>query len=374
MLRLASSVRQFSCTTPRPALPPLLVLMSKPLVRVVAVVAGKGARMWWARLPKDRRQQLRDKVTSHRRKIVLAGCAGTGGLVAAYESHVQECGVTGRRRFVALTPDQMKKISRSEFSQLLETLGPDLVPDTHPVYSRVSRVANRILAGNKDLRQIYDKNWTVTVVNQPDKNAFVLPSGNIFVFRGMLETLDNDDQLGIILGHEMAHTVLGHVAEKLTSASFVQLVLLLPLALLWAVLPNDGVAVVANWFVDRVVEVVLDLPFSRDMELEADQVGLQMAAKACFDVREAPVLWGKLEAMSDEPMETDKDFEFLSTHPVHSTRQESLTSQLSQALQMRTDCGCARLDSRKDPGVRLQEFKNYLARSKSDSSSVSAKP
>ena len=55
--------------------------------------------------------------------------------------------------------------------------------------------------------------------------------------------------------------------------------LLVPLALVWALLPSDGIALVANWFIDKVVSIMIELPFSRDMETEADQVGMLMAAK-----------------------------------------------------------------------------------------------
>ena len=99
-------------------------------------------------------------------------------------------------RFVALYPDQAKKISREEFKNLLDEFSDDIVPGSHPLYNRVVTVSNKILHANRDLRQIYDKSWTVTVVDQPIKNAFVLPSGNIFVFRGMLDFCRNDDQLG----------------------------------------------------------------------------------------------------------------------------------------------------------------------------------
>lgn len=51
------------------------------------------------------------------------------------------------------------------------------------------------------------------------------------------------------------------------------------MAVIWAFLPNDGIALVANWFMDTVVDIMVELPFSRDMEAEADQVGLIMAAK-----------------------------------------------------------------------------------------------
>ena len=318
-------------TSPRPALPPLLFIMAKPLSRVVAVVVGKGVRIWWRGLPVDKRTIFKEAARIHRKKVAFAGTSLLGGLGYAYESHVQECPVTGRKRFVALSPDQTKKISRIEFENLLEDLGPSIVPQNDPTYERVVSVSNRILQGNKDIRQIYDKIWTVTVVDLPVQNAFVLPTGNIFVFKGMLNLCTNDDQLGIILGHEMAHTVLGHGAEKLTMASFVQMALLVPMAVLWAMMPNDGVALVANWFIDKVIKLLVDLPFSREMEMEADEVGLVMAAKACFDVREAPALWGMMEFLAEDPLENDKDLEFLSTHPCHATRYVCLAYLLSDS-------------------------------------------
>ena len=291
-------------------------------------------------------------------------------------------------RFVALYPDQVKKISRQEFEGLLEEYSQDILPNVRPEYTRVARVSNRILKGNKDLRQIYDKTWTVTVVDQPIQNAFVLPSGNIFIFRGMLDLCENDDQLAVIIGHEMAHSILGHIAEKLTMASFVQVVMLVPMAVLWALMPNDGIAVVCDWFIDKVTDVLIHLPFSRDMELEADEVGLLLAAKACFDVREAPALWQLLEMMEEDPLAKDKDFEFLATHPVHSTRYErtliessdimiiihycryeQLYDQLSSALSLRFDCGCARLDPHSDPNMKLEEFRRFLLGAKIRSSS-----
>ena len=141
----------------------------------------------------------------------------------------------------------------------------------------------------------------------------------------MLDLCVNDDQLAIIIGHEMAHSILGHGAEMLTMASFVHVIMLVPMAVLWALLPNDGIALVCDWFMDKVTDVLIHLPFSRHMEMEADQVGLLLAAKACFDVREAPALWKLFELIKEEQDEDfefakDKDIEFLSTHPVDSTR------------------------------------------------------
>ena len=254
----------------------------------------------------------------------------------------------------------MEKISRQAFENLMQEFGDDIVLNDMPEYARVARVSNRLLIGNKDIRQIYDKSWTITVVNQPVQNAFVLPSGNIFIFSGMLDLCENDDQLAVIIGHEMAHSILGHQAEQLTLASFVQVILFVPMALLWALMPNGGIAIVSDWFINKVSDILIHLPFSRAMEMEADEVGLVLAAKACFDVREAPALWERLELMDDNPLSVDQDFEFLATHPVHRTRYEKLSDQLFSALTLRSDCGCARLDPSSDPRLKIEDFKKFL--------------
>ena len=325
-------------------------------------MVGRGARVWWRRLPADKRSEIRQRILSHRKKFMIAGVSGAGGLVYAYESHVQECPVTGRSRFVALYPDQMKTISKQEFASLLEEYQDDILLRTDKRYDRVVDVSNRLLSANRDIRQIYDKTWTVTVVDQNVQNAFVLPCGNIFVFTGMLDVCDNDDQLAVILGHEMSHAILGHVAEKLTLATFIQMIILVPMAVLWAIIPSDGIALVTDWFVDKMVEIFVDLPFSRAMELEADEVGLQLAAKACFDVREAPVLWRIMELRDEitSPADTSKDLEFLYTHPVHSTRYERLYELLEDALTLRTNCGCSRLPYKQNPEFRVRNLEKIM--------------
>jgi hypothetical protein len=94
--------------------------------------------------------------------------------------------------------------------------------------------------------------------------------------------------------------------------SLFELVLLVPLALVWALLPNDGVAVVANWFIDKVVAVMIELPFSRDMETEADQVGMLMAAKvSSYLVIKKQLCWSVSRPFTDRF--PDPTYFFLST-------------------------------------------------------------
>jgi len=353
------AARQFSTSQTRTAVPPLLFTLAKPIARLLTVILGKGARYWWRGLPAHRKLTLKQFAQLHKKKAFTAGALATGGILYGYESHIQECPITGRRRFVALTPDQAKKIGYFNFRTILEDHQTSLMSIHSPAYDRVVRVVNKVINSNRDLRQIYDKTWTLTVIDEAEENAFVLPSGNIFVYTGMLQACENDDELATVIAHEVAHVVLGHVEEKLTLTSFIQFVLLVPMAVLWAFLPNDGIALVANWFMDTVVDIMVELPFSRDMEMEADRVGLIMAAKACYDVREAPAFWGKLKILSENPQE-DKSLEFTSTHPCHETREQTLRNLLSDAIKIRYECGCDRLDQSRDPVKRLAALAAYV--------------
>ena len=132
----------------------------------------------------------------------------------------------------------MEQISAREFEEHLKENQADILPTNNTSYARIARVAHRIIAANKDLGEISKKEWTITVIDDPQKNAFVLPvsrtplinvskiylihlyilfqTGNIFVYTGMLDVCANDDQLGIILGHEMSHAILNHSAESIS--------------------------------------------------------------------------------------------------------------------------------------------------------------
>lgn len=131
-----------------------------------------------------------------------------------YETHVQETPITKRRRFVAFSPDQFKMINKMELEQQLSIYGNKLLPNDHPLTIRVAKVAKQLLDGNKDILHIKEHDWSVSVINDENTmNAFVLPSGNIFVFSGLLKICDNDEQLGIILSHEISHAILNHGIE-----------------------------------------------------------------------------------------------------------------------------------------------------------------
>ena len=115
-------------------------------------------------------------------------------------------------------------------------------------------------------------------------------------------------------------------AEKLSYINFLNALLIIPMAFLWAYIPNEEIAFIMHWFLSKVSTLAFELPYSRLMEKEADEVGLKIAANACYDVREAAVFWGKfyLDDILHEDIIT-KSYrkkgvvlppEFIRTHPL----------------------------------------------------------
>lgn len=150
-------------------------------------------------------------------------------------------------------------------------------------------------------------------------NAFVLPGGKVFVFSGLIPIARNEHGLATVLGHEIAHNLAGHVAERM-SGQIGTNILLYSLIFL-----TGGIAILGTHFIGG---AVLDLLFSRPMgrmqESEADYIGLMMMAEACYDPREALGFWERMErAQQEEPPE------WMSTHPSVCTPMSSASPESS---------------------------------------------
>ncbi|XP_040571644.1 metalloendopeptidase OMA1, mitochondrial isoform X2 [Lepeophtheirus salmonis] len=346
-------------TSPRSqALPPHVVLFIKPLSRIGAFVIGKTFKRLWRNLPKEKKEKYKEFVAQNNIKVgVLSGLISLAGLTA-YCSHLEVNPISKKRYFMILNHDQMRKISHREFNKIIENHEGHILGAPNPAYERVVRVVTKLLDGNRDLTDVLKLNWTVSVVSDDEINAFVLQNGNIFVFTGMLKACQNDDQLAIVLSHEIAHVLLYHDA-KLSYSSLVSILLLTPLAMIWALMPNDGFAIVANWFLDKCSSIIMELPFSREMEKEADEIGMLMAAKSCYDTREGPVFWGRMalrEKVLDRNIQKEPLF---STHPTNESRQAHMDYLLEETMRVRLSCNCPSL-VKEDPMLRFRRLENKI--------------
>lgn len=287
-------IRKLHVSQPNLAIPPILLLFVRPVMKISAMLFGRTIRKWWQRLSPDERKRMLEKLRG-KQKQISAGFTILAGLgLFFYIEHIEEEPITKRKRFILYNEKQMESIAEIEFENQVETFKSEIMPPSHRIYGRVVRVANRILEANKTLPEIASKKWAVTVVDRPDiANALVLPHGKIIIFTGILNIASNDDQLALVIAHEMSHALLQHMSENLSKVFYVEMILLVPLVLFWALLP-DAAALFTQWLSSRLADIMIHLPFSRFIETEADVVGMELAAKACYDVREAPVFWGKM--------------------------------------------------------------------------------
>jgi predicted Zn-dependent protease len=166
--------------------------------------------------------------------------------------------------------------------------------------------------------------WEVQVVDEDSANAFALPGGRIGVNRGMFRLASDQDQLAVVLGHELAHVVARHGAERVSDSMATQAAVLAGSIYAGTRGTDAGYAAAA---LGLGAEVGILLPFSRTQESEADMLGQRYMAQAGFDPRAAPLLWQKMAHQGGA-----KPPPFLSTHPSSAQREQRLAGQAQQLL------------------------------------------
>ena len=291
---------------------------------MLAAVAGRLTRSWWARRSPESKALFWAALRRRRQHIlaVAAGLAVGGG--AYYWSHLEEAPLTGRRRFVMFSRRDLVDLIAEEKEGIFEMLckGQQPLPTSDPSYQHILSLVSVILARNWS-EAFEGFQWRLYVVDIAEVNAICLPSGELIVFKGLLDACHNDSELAFILSHEVAHAVLGHGAEGLSHRGVLEFLALLGVGVLWLVVPNDLAAYFLHRFSHSTAEVLFDLPYSRMLEAEADRVGLQFATAACFDPGQAVEVWTHLPALGG-----GQAAQLLSTHPSHEARLEELSAML----------------------------------------------
>lgn len=166
--------------------------------------------------------------------------------------------------------------------------------------------------------ELQDKRLELIVLDSPALNAFAAPGGIVGVNTGTFLTAQNEHQLASILAHELAHLSQRHYARRLQqqkASSTVGLAALLA-SLLVVAAGNSDVGIAA---IPAIQAAAIDssLRFSRDMEIEADRVGMQTLAQAGFDPH---AMTGMFEQMLKSTRYRTKVPEFLLTHPITESR------------------------------------------------------
>ena len=111
-------------------------------------------------------------------------------------------------------------------------------------------------------------------------------------------------------------------------ARLLDLISIFSIFLIWSILPSDVGALLGQMFANEFMKIYFDLPYSRLLESEADEVGLMIAARACYDVRKSVTFW---KSMDEESRGTEIE-EYLSTHPSHEHRADDLTKLMPKVI------------------------------------------
>lgn len=247
--------------------------------------------------------------------LLLSGC----GTVA----------LTGRSQLSLVSDAEMISAANEHYSKFINTASSKnavLLPSESVLASNmiasVNRVSNRIIDA-AGLRGKY--NWQVTVVKSNVPNAFVLANGKIVVYTGLFPIVKNEAGLAAVIGHEVAHAVARHGAERMSLTLLAQSTRDAVDAYAASQDPKNRAMIGAALGLGAQYGVLL--PFSRQHESEADRIGQIYMAKAGYDPAEAIAVWVRMTANAGK-----SSVEFASTHPSNETRQVQLRTWLPDAM------------------------------------------
>ncbi|ASM76545.1 peptidase M48 [Vitreoscilla filiformis] len=214
--------------------------------------------------------------------------------------------------FAKLVPaEQIEGAAAQQYLQLKRdaTSKNALLPEQHPQVQRLRSIAQRIIPYTADWNaRARQWKWEVQLLGSKELNAFCMPGGKIAFYFGILRQLQlTDDEVAMIMGHEMAHALREHARERMGKSTATRMGTGLISSLL-------GLGSLGDAALNMGAQL-LTLKFSRQDESEADLVGLDLAARAGYNPQAGVSLWEKMmKANANAPME------FFSTHPAGNTR------------------------------------------------------
>jgi len=229
---------------------------------------------------------------------------------------------TGRNQLILVGDNQMQQMGIDSFQQIKAN---NKISKDRNKQQYVRCVANHIIEA---LPQEWSgREWEVVVFDDDSANAFALPGGKIGVHTGLLDVAKTPSQLAAVVGHEIAHVLARHGAERvsLQVASQTGMQLADIMARQHMEGSTEQQILMAGLGIGTQVGVLL--PFSRAHESEADQYGLNLMARAGFNPAESITLWENM----DKASKGQRPPEFLSTHPEPENRIVALQKYLPEA-------------------------------------------
>jgi predicted Zn-dependent protease len=248
---------------------------------------------------------------------MLAGLAA--GTIVPFLPGCAENAATGRAQFVIVDDTQLAQMSAAAWEQIVAQERP--VQD-RSLQRRLEKVGGDIVraAGLENAAP-----WEFVVFENPTVNAFVMPGGRVGLFSGIFDKFKSDDDVAVVMGHEVGHVAGRHAAERVSQSMAAQAAL----AIGQTIIAGSDIAFKqeAAAILGAGVTFGVLMPYSRKHEYEADRLGVTYAARAGYDSRAALDFWRRMKTANQAaPME------WASTHPSDESRLAELEQMLAAPL------------------------------------------
>jgi len=227
---------------------------------------------------------------------------------------------TNKHAFLVTSPEEEAKMGNSAYREILNKEKESTNLRDKKI---LLRVGNRIAQVAEARHQLGFK-WEFKLIESKQPNAFCLPGGKVAVYTEILKIMQNEAALAMVLGHEVAHATLRHGGQRIAQNMAVS-GLVGSAALAGGFIKDRQVRQIAISALGAGATIGLILPFSRSNESEADAFGLEYAAEAGYDPREALNFWKRMSESGG-----NKPLEFLSTHPADASRIQNLEALLKE--------------------------------------------
>jgi predicted Zn-dependent protease len=253
-------------------------------------------------------------IQSGRRRCRTIRTALVGLPVVVLLAACQQAPITGRQQLILLPESQDAEMGLQAYQEIKQESRVSRDPELN---RRVQTVGRRIA----EVSPHPEWAWEFTVFENDEPNAFALQGGKVGVHTGLFKVAENDDQLAAVIGHEVAHAIARHGAERMSQGLLAQ---------------GLGAVAIGGGINPQLVDVAAQaatlgviLPYSRTQEAEADHIGLLYMAQAGYDPRQSIELWQNFEKLGGAGTP-----EFLSTHPAPGSRIERLQELMPEAMEV----------------------------------------
>jgi Zn-dependent protease with chaperone function len=261
-------------------------------------------------------------------RMFLVTAALSGALVASGCQTVEttKAGAVGvdREQRMAVSAEQVEASSKKQYAQMMaEAQKKGLLDRNAAQVQRVQAITKRLASQVAAFRPDAAKwPWEVHVISLAEVNAWCMPGGKMAIYTGLIEKLNaTDDEIAAVMGHEISHALREHARERISTQMVTQTAVGIAGALF-------GIGDLGQGLGNMVADVTINLPNSRTHEVEADRMGVELAARAGYDPRAAITLWEKMAKASGGGQPP----KWLSTHPSHEDRINDLRAYSAKVL------------------------------------------